>query len=358
MSFWKFNKSPMFEGEGTGGASAPAPAAPVVEATPPQAEPASRSQQLSQIWDKSNNVPVNVQPTAEPAPAQLVESPVQAPVVDNPAPEKILGKYENQGELIKAFQSLQGTYTKDHQAYLDTQKVLEQERTAKADLEAKIQTLSKPPVQQVPTPEIDEYEGLEPEARLEKFYADPAKYDQHIEDKAFARAEKFFNEKLTQLESKLNPIVERTEQQRSLEAWTESTESFKAANPDMLEFVPGMQKYIAENNLRGSKDHQKVLTDALTYAKGLNATQIQTDTAAKIAEYEAKIQEYETKLKISKEETIKEYVAGVRNSQNQLPISITGQSNSGSPAMPPVSLKGKPMNDVHNAAADMIFGAR
>jgi hypothetical protein len=117
----------------------------------------------------------------------------------------------------------------------------------------------------------------------------------------------------------------------------------------MPEYLDGMKQYIKDNNLQNSKEPQKVLNDAYSYAKSRAAD-------AKIAEANARIAELEAKLRTSKEDAIREHLSGVRNTQNQLPNTIAGNSNSGAPATPPLSLKGKPMSEVHKAASAFLFG--
>ena len=334
------------------GAPAAPSSAPAVEATPaaveptpaPAAEPTpqpSTDQRLKDLWDKSN-VPKET-------PSKEVDNPdVQAPeapkALDNPEPqaqpEKIMNKYDSVGDLVKAHQSLQGAYTKDHQALLDTQNVIEQLKAEKAEIEAKLQT---PNPQQSDQP-IDELAGLDNEAILEKLMTDPMGVIKKV-------AEQIAESKYKPLESKLAPVVERDEAAKNLESWNEAVEGFHNETTDMADYIDGMKQYIAENNLQNSAERQKVLEDAYAHAKAQAAD-------AKVAEANAKIAELEAQLKTSKEDAIKEHLSGVRQTQNQLPNTIAGNSNSGAPATPPLNLKGKPMNDVHKAASAFLFGNR
>lgn len=326
-------------------AAEPAPAAAPIEPTPAPApapaEPApqlSTSQKLKQLWEK-DNVP-------KPAPADKVDTPTPqpAPSVEPPAapaqPEKIMNKYDSVGDLVKAHQSLQSTWNRDHQALLDTQKVIEQLKAEKAEIEAKLQT--PVPAAQQPVNALDELAELDNEALLEKLMVDPKGVITKM-------AEQIADSKYKHLESKIAPVVEREEAAKSLELWNEAVEGFASTNSDMPEYLDGMKQYIKDNNLQNSKDPQKVLNDAYAHAKSRAAD-------AKIAEANAKVAELEAKLRTSKEDAIREHLSGVRNTQNQLPNTIAGNSNSGAPATPPLSLKGKPMADVHKAASAFLFG--
>jgi hypothetical protein len=347
MSFFRIFKTPLYDADTGGGTgSVPAQSAalaiPETPITPPQS--LTPSQQLSQLWDKGNVTPVQ-----EPAPAQPAEL-VQAPLVETPAPEKILGKYENQGELIKAFQSLQGTYTKDHQALLDAQKVIEAANTEKADLEARFQALSQPAPAQPAIP-ADEFADLDGEAFLQKFYEDPkgmlAKF-----------TELNVKKQVAPIESKLNPVLERDEMAQTVQSWDSATKDFAAANQDMSQFIGGMKQYIQERGLSNSKNPEQVIKDAYIYAKGMAYQTPQSIDPKSYLNDENFMQENIYSNPAIKEKFIKDYMAEVRGQQAQIPNSITGQSNSGAPAMPLVDLKGKPMKAVHEAAANMLFGAK
>jgi hypothetical protein len=333
--------------EGTPAAPSPAPA---VEPAPATAEPTpapaaapqlSTDQRLKDLWDKSN-VPQQTPTEKVDNPATQAPEPPKAP--DNPEPqaqpEKIMNKYDTVGDLVKAHQSLQTTWNRDHQALLDTQKVLDQLKAEKAELEAKLQT----PNPQQPEQPIDELAGLDNEAILEKLMADPMGVIKKV-------AEQIADSKYKPLESKIAPVVEREEAAKNLEAWNEAVEEFHKETTDMADYVDGMKQYITENNLQNSAEPQKVLKDAYAHAKAHRY-----DT--KVAEANAKIAELEAQLKTSKEDAIKEHLAGVRQTQNQLPNTIAGNSNSGAPATPPLNLKGKPMSEVHKAASAFLFGNR
>lgn len=347
----KINLQLFAEGEPTALSPAPVaePSPATTEPTPaPVADPApqlSTEQRLKELWDKSN--------APEQTPTEKVDNPdVQAPepakTPDNPEPqaqpEKIMNKYDTVNDLVKAHQSLQTTWNRDHQALLDAQKVLDQLKAEKAELESKLQT----PNPQQPEQPIDELEGLDNEAIIERLMTDPMGI---ITKTAEKMAEKIIESKLKPLESKIAPVVERDEAARNLETWNEAVEGFHKENTDMADYIDGMGQYIVDNNLQNSAEPQKALKDAYAHAKAQAAD-------AKIAEANAKIAELEAQLKTSKEDAIKEHLSGVRQTQNQLPNTIAGNSNNGAPATPPLSLKGKPMSDVHKAASAFIFGNR
>lgn len=326
------------EGEG-------APATLSVE-TPPPAEPLKSA---GDYWERDNVV----QPPG-PAPAQPVE-PVQPPQIDNPQPSLILGKYADQGELVKAYQNLQGTYTKDHQALLEAQKIIEAERTAKTDLETRIQTLSQPPVQpDVGSESADEFDGLDAEAYAQKFYEDPKAFTRKIEDRAFARAEKAFNEKLGQIESKFNPVVETVQTQQHTQLWSDAATKFRSETPDAAEFVDGMKQYIAENNLSDSKNPEKVLRDAYIHARGMQYQPSQTVDPKSYLQDPAFVQENILNNPAITEQIVKNYLAGIRTNQQQVPPTITGNSSSNTPAPPPP--RPTSIAEATRLAASRIFG--
>lgn len=323
----------------------PAPAAAPIEPAPAPVEPTptepvSTSQRLKSLWEKANvqqPTPDKVDTPAPQAPAQ------EPPAKDNPAEpqaqpdKKFLGKYDEEG-IVKAYQNIQSAYTKDHQALLDTQKVLEQLKAEKAELEAKMQM----PNSSTQQPPADDLANLDAEELLERFYEDPKGVLAKI-------AESVVEGKVKPLESKIAPVIEHTEAQRNLNTWNEAAEEFQKNNSDMVDYLDGMKEYIGANNLQTSKEPQKVLEDAYAHAKSKAAD-------AKIAEANAKIAELEAKLQTSKEDAVKEHLTNVRSTQNQIPNTIAGNSNSGAPATPPLSLKGKPMSEVHKAASAYIFG--
>jgi hypothetical protein len=339
--FKGFFKTPMFEGEVGGGAGTPAAA--VVDMSPPA--PLT----LGDYWERDNKA-VETQPVVEPAPAQPVV-PVQVPAVETQPPEKILGRFENQGELVKGYQNIQSAYTKDHQALLDTQKVLDAIRLEKADLETKIQTLSQPP--KPPEPEVDEFDNLDAEAIAAKFYEDPKGFAKKIEDRAIARAEKVFNEKLTAIEGKINPVVARDEEAQNIQLWESATKEFQTTNPDMAEFVDGMKQYISEKNLANSKDPASVLKEALTYAKGLKYQPQQVIDPKSYLQDEKFVQENILNNPVFVEQIVKNYLAGVRTNQQGVPLTITGNSSSNTVATP--LPQAKSIREGVSRVADKLF---
>jgi len=333
------------------------PVSPQASAAPEA--PLSNGQQLKEIWDKANIPAPAPQPAASELPAAApVEPPATTPTPEaTPTPEQSLPEnFKSVGEVVKSFKNAQSELTRKSQMVSDLTKSID---TIKAEYEAKLQALSQPPKTPEPqTQPVDEFAGLDAEGYLEKFYADPAKHDQIVEEKAFKRAEKAFNEKLAQLEGKLNPVVKSHERQQNLNTWNEAVTGFSKENADMPEFLDGMKQYIAENKLQDSKEPDKVLKNAYIYAKGLKYQPLAQVDPKSYLQDEKFMNENIYSNPAIKERFMKEHLTEVRGQQSQLPNSITGQSNSGSPAMPQVSLKGKPMRDVHDAAANMLFGAK
>lgn len=318
---------------------APAITEPIAAPTQEPVTQLSTSERIKSIWEADNKddtvneePPAQIETPVEPAPAEPV------PEVKPAQSEKIMNKYDSVGDLVKAHQSLQTTWNKDRQTLNETLKVVEQLKSEKAEIEAKLQAPAQP------TQPIDEFAGLDAESVLEKLYTDPVGVLSKI-------AEMAVESKVKPLESRLEPIAARNEEQRNLEMWNEAVTEFITGNPDMPEFLDGMKQYVAENDLRNSKEPQKVLKDAYAHAKSATAD-------AKIAEANAKIAELEAKLKTSKEDAVKEHLTGVRQTQNQIPNTIAGHSSTGAPAMPPLSLKGKSMKEVHEAASNFLFGNR
>lgn len=291
--------------------------------------PVNPIQRLMDLWDKANS-------------PEKADTPQNQETPDTPDLQaqqgKILNKYNSVNDLVKAYQSMQSAWTRDRQTLLELQKAIDQLKQEKAGLEAKLQT-----PQQLQSEAEDNLANLSAEELLEKFYEDPKSVLAKI-------AESAVESKIKPLESKLAPVMEHTEAQMNLERWNNAVAELSAVNPDMVDYIDAMKEYIVENNLHDSKEPQKVLRDAYSYAKAKAF-----DT--KIAEFTAKIEQLDAQLKTAKEDGVKEYLARIQNANSQVPKSIAGNSNSGAPANPPVSVKGKPMSEIHKMAADLIFGS-
>lgn len=319
--------------------------------------PVNPTQRLMDLWDKANS-PEKADTPQNQAPDQSAQDHSQDQVQDQSQDQdggqnqetpdtpdqqaqqgKILNKYNSVNDLVKAYQSMQSAWTRDRQTLLELQKAIDQLKQEKAGLEAKLQTPQQPQSEAE-----DNLANLSAEELLEKFYEDPKSVLAKI-------AESVVESKIKPLESKLAPVVEHTEVQMNLEKWNNAVAELSAVNPDMVDYIDTMKEYIVENNLHDSKEPQKVLRDAYSYAKAKAF-----DT--KIAEFTAKIEQLEAQLKTAKEDGVKEYLARIQNANSQVPKSIAGNSNSGAPANPPVSVKGKPMSEIHKIAADFIFGSQ
>jgi len=327
--------------------------APEVEAQAPaptpsvgQSAPVSLEQKLGDMWEKAN-VP---EPTAPQSPAidTPVEPPVQDPVTqpvpeETPSPEQSLPEnFKSVGEVVRSFKNAQAELTRKSQMVADLTKSNE---TMKAEFEAKLQALAQPQQPQAaPVQPEDEFAGLDAEGMLEKFYADPTGVVGKL-------VEKIVDSRVKPLEGKLNPIMERNEYQQNLDIWNEAITGFNTSNPDMPEFLDGMKQYIAENNLQGSKEPQKVLKNAYTYAKGLKYAP-PTDPATLLND-ENFVKQVTANPSI-REAIIKEHLASVRGTQNSIPPSISGNSSSNAPAMPP--LKATSIREATERAAARIFG--
>jgi hypothetical protein len=318
---------------------------PVVqEPTPAAQEPRSTSDRLKSLWDNAN---APAQPVTENQQNQVDNPANQAPKAegteneppkaDNPETQaqpnnKILGKYETVPDLIKAYQNIQTAYNKDHQALIDSQKIIEQ-------LKAESQKPSIPDEQT-----DDDLEGLDDEALLEKFYSGPKGVLQKI-------VEKTLGSKIKEVESKIAPIIEREKAQANTDAWSKAAEEFLAENADMKDYLDGMKQYIADNNLTDNDNPHSVIKAAYADAKAKAAD-------AKIAAAQKEIADLKAQLQKSTEDTINEYLGKVRNSQTNIANAISGNSNSGAAAMPPPNLKGKSISELTKAAGDFIFGNR
>ena len=311
--------------------------------------PVNPIQRLMDLWDKANSPEKADTPQNQETPDQSAQDHSQdqddgqnQETPDTPDLQaqqgKILNKYNSVNDLVKAYQSMQSAWTRDRQTLLELQKAIDQLKQEKAGLEAKLQT-----PQQLQSEAEDNLANLSAEELLEKFYEDPKSVLAKI-------AESAVESKIKPLESKLAPVMEHTEAQMNLERWNNAVAELSAVNPDMVDYIDAMKEYIVENNLHDSKEPQKVLRDAYSYAKAKAF-----DT--KIAEFTAKIEQLDAQLKTAKEDGVKEYLARIQNANSQVPKSIAGNSNSGAPANPPVSVKGKPMSEIHKMAADLIFGS-
>ena len=334
--------------EGEPAAPNPAPVAePAPAATPAPApsEPMSIDDQLMNLFNGAVNdtpsTPAAVD-TPTPQPGTADGQPATEPPAAPAQPEKIMNKYDTVGDLVKAHQSLQSTWNRDHQALLETQRVLEQIRTEKEQLEARLQNPA--PAAQQSEDALDELATLDNEALLEKLMADPKGVITKM-------VEKIAESKYKPLESKIAPVVEREEMARSLEMWNEATTKFSQDNPDMQDFIDGMKQYIAENNLQNTNEPEKVLKNAYIYAKGLKyAPPVDPSTLLNDPEFVSKNIMTNPAIKDS---IIKAYMAELNGVK--VPPAITGSSNGASMATPPPA---KPNNieDAGNQFESMLRG--
>jgi hypothetical protein len=274
------------------------------------------------------------------------EPPVEAPVTPAPAPEAtptpvqlLAGRFKTTDELVRGYQNIQSDYTRKSQTLSEVTKVVEQLKAQNAELAAKLQQPPQPPETQ-PT---DEFAGLDTEGILEKFYADPVGVLSKM-------AEKIVDSKVKPLEGKLNPIVERTEYQQNLDTWNEAVTSFTEANKDMPEFLDGMKEYIAENNLQGSKEPEKVLKNAYTYAKGLKYAP-PADPMTLLNDPEFVNKNILTNPAI-KDAVLKAHMESLKG--NNVPPTITG-AGTGQPLATPPS-KAKTMDEGYAQFESMIMG--
>lgn len=331
-------------------APTPAPAAePAPAAAPESASSGSSSieEQLTNMFNEAlKDTPPVTPTTVDTQTPQTGDDEGQAstePPAAPAQPEKIMNKYDTVGDLIKAHQSLQTTWNRDHQALLETQRALEQLRAEKAELESRLQEPA-PTAQQPDNNALDELESLDNEALLERLMTDPKGIIKKI-------AESIADSKYKNLESKIAPVVEREEMARSLEMWNEATAKFSQDNPDMHEFIDGMKQYIAENNLQNTNEPEKVLKNAYIYAKGLKyAPPVDPSTLLNDPEFVSKNILTNPAIKDS---IIKAYMAELNGVK--VPPAITGSSNGASIATPPPA---KPNNieEAGNQFESMLRG--
>jgi hypothetical protein len=343
-------REPLFDVD-AGGGSAPAPvAAELSHATdvPPQTPQMS----IGDFWDRDNQ-PASAEPPAQQL-APEVDTPVQQEAPPASEPEKIMGKYNDVGEIVKAHQALQTTYNREHMTLLELNRVVDQLKADKAALEEK---MNSPQAPQQPTQQPkDEFEGLDKEAIIEKLYEDPMGFLKRAEENAYVRAEKAFSEKFAQLEAKVNPTVAAVEAQKNQEMWDSAVLDFAKNNPDVSEFKEGMAKYLQENNLGNSKEPAKVLSDAYIYARGLKYQPPQTVDVKTLLRDEKFVSENILNNPTVREQFVKAYLAEVRGSQQGIPPTITGNSNMNSVAPP--QPKARDIKEATRMAADRIWPAR
>jgi soluble cytochrome b562 len=353
-------------------AATPSPAAQEAAPTPvpaPAPEPGiSVSDQIRAIFDRDfGNVPPSPSPTPTPAPGPapapapqpIVPQPTDKPVDTQPQPsnpeppappaqpQKIFGRFDSMPEAEKSYINMQGAYTKSQQALADANKVIEQLKAEKAALNT-----PQPGPQQPQKPPEDEFAGLDNEALQAKFYEDAPGFIKKIEDRALARAEKVFNEKLAGIESKVNPVVERVETQATQEKWDNAVRDFHKNNPDMIEFKEGMKQYIQENNLLSSANPEKVLNDAYIHAKGLAYKPQQTIDPKTLLSDEKFVQENVLNNPAIKDKIVKLYLDEIKNANSSVPPSL---NPGGTPPMSPPA-QANSVREATNLAASRIFG--
>jgi hypothetical protein len=311
---------------------------------------------IGDYWERDSH-PVPAEPSVqEPAPVMDTPPPQDIPPAEPqpPAtPEKIMGKYDSVNDIVKAHQSLQTTYTKEHVALMELNKVVDQLKADKAALETKMNESSTMKPAEV---QKDELEGLDAESVLSKFYEDPMRLLKKAEDKAYLRAEKSFNERIAQIEAKINPTIEAVETQKTQEIWDSSVREFAKDKPDVAEFKNDMAKYIQENGLENSKDPAKVLNDAYVYARGLRYQPQQAIDPKSLLSDETFVRENILNNPAIKEQFVKSYLAEIRGNQHTVPPTIAGNSSSNSVATP--QPQPKSIREGVSRMADMIFGGR
>ncbi|MDP4292463.1 MAG: hypothetical protein Q8908_15400 [Bacteroidota bacterium] len=313
------------------GATSTAPSEPA-----PSGQPEtnlSLEDRLSQAYDKAFTETGN-----EPPIVNEPSEPHQEPPAADPNENLLAGKFKDPGELVRSYQNLQGEFTKKSQAISEQQKTI-------SELEAKLQELSNPPQQppQINQPS-DEFEGMDSETMLEQFYTDPKAFISKVAEMVAKKA-------VEPIEGRLNPVVQRAEQQDLRESWGMAINNFQTQYPDMNEFSDGMKEYITENGLQSSKEPEKVLKFAYGYAKGLKYTP-PTDPKTLLADEAFK------KTLLENPELQNEFakiqMAKVREGQIGIPPTIHGNSAGNAATMPPQ--KAGSISEVTRRAADRIYG--
>jgi hypothetical protein len=192
---------------------------------------------------QENTPPASETPATEP-PA------TPAPEV-TPSPEKLFaGRFKSPEELEKGYINLLPDFTRKSQALSESEKVIEQLKNEKAELESR---LNPNPQQSNPTPNaVDEFMNLDNEAFLDKLMADPKAVLTQFAESVAKKA----------IEPYVDPLKPVIAEQQNIKSWTNAVDALGKIDPSIANYIDDIKAYIAQNNLADTQDPGSVLTKA------------------------------------------------------------------------------------------------
>lgn len=206
---------------------------------------------VQDFFNSAMNPPAETGGQAE----QSTDAGTEQQQVDKPAEEPlILGKFKSQDELIKAYTNLESfnTQTRQELAQLKQQ----QENQSKSD-----NVIQKEEVLDDVPDNVDP-EALKEEL-LNKFYEDPLKFVEDIQQQATQKAiEKMKAEREAE-------IARENQRKANIARWDGIVKDFRATHPDMDNYSDDMLKFLDDNKEIAGKETAIEL--AYNYAKGLKA---------------------------------------------------------------------------------------
>ncbi len=218
---------------------------------------ASVTQRLTALFDgdMTDNQAVAQQPVTqtEPVPTQATQ-----------AETLLAGKYKTVDDLVGAYQNIQSEFTRKAQSASEAQRYADTLKTENESLTARLAELSQSgqgQAQQQDQQLTDDFEGLDTQDLLDRFYENP----RDIIAKAVQKA-------MEPLMQKVNPVVETVNAQMKRDNWNEATRDFVSEHADMSDFTEEMKQYIQERELGNSDNPKQVLSDAYMFARGMKYT--------------------------------------------------------------------------------------
>jgi soluble cytochrome b562 len=253
-------------------------------------------------------------------------------------------KYNNPEAIAKTIISQEKTLTNTFQENARLKQALE---TLTAEIDSLKQ--SKPsgnnqPIE--PGENSSEPAVLDTEEYMNQFYEKP----QEVIAKT---VESVVKKLIAPLESRVNPVVEMVEAQKMQELWDSATRDFYKNNPDMVDFKDGMKQYIQENNLLNSNNPEKVLRDALTYAKGLSYQPPQTIDPKTFLADENFVNENILNNEEIVNKVLQKHMQAIKDGTQSV-AAISGQGSGRAIAMPPSEPKN--LNDAHKLLRERLSG--
>lgn len=281
------------------------------------------------------------QPTEPQNPAETKQSEENTPVTFdfNSIMERIRAINSNAAEKYKTPEALAETVVNQEKTitnlFQDRAQLTQQLNNLRAEIEA-LKGQHQQPQQQIQQ-QSDEFENLDGQDFMDKFYEDPKGFLAKFAEKVAKKA----------IEPYLNPLKPVIEQQQDIEAWNHAVNNMLEIDPDMVNHIDGMRQYLNDNGLVNSKEPQKAVVRA--YIETLKNKAVDVNALLQDQNF---IQERILKNPDIVNAVLKAHMQEVKNSQP--PPAITGSGNGQPLAMPPK--KANSMNEALKQFESMLNG--